>query len=150
MSSGAQSVGLTFLEGSYEEHVAINGRPSWILNKNYALFFSPTEKDWVIGLLREIGTPYGFIFATSDGEELCPKDVPSSSWQHVSSLGSSTFTAGSVTVECLTSRNERKNFVSKSNQFEIPSFFKNFLPSCLLGPEAPNNKLQITAPYPDE
>ena len=78
MSSGAQSVGLTFLEGSYEEHVAINGRPSWILNKNYALFFSPKNKDWVIGLLREIGTPYGFIFAISDGEELCPKDVPSS------------------------------------------------------------------------
>ena len=119
MSSGAQSAGLTFLEGSYEEHVAINGRPSWILNKAYALFFSPKDKNWVIGLLREIGTPYGFIFATSDGEELCPKDVPSSSWEHQDPLGSSTLTAGSVTVECLTSRNERKNFVSKSDPFEL-------------------------------
>ena len=119
MSSAAQSVGLTFLEGSYEEHVAINGRPSWILNKAYALFFSPKDKDWVIGLLREIGTPYGFIFATSDGEELCPKDIPSSSWEHQDPLGSSTLTAGSVTVECLTSRNERKNFVSKFDPFEL-------------------------------
>jgi hypothetical protein len=112
LSSGALSVGFAFLEGSYEEHVAINGRPSWILNKNYALFFSPREKNWIIGLLREIGTPYGLFFATSDGEELCPKDIPSSSWKHPDSLGSSTFTAGSVTVECLTRKNDRKNFVS--------------------------------------
>ena len=132
MSSGAQSVGLTFLEGSYEEHVAINGRPSWILNKNYALFFSPKDKNWVIGLLREIGTPYGYVFATSDAEELCPKDVPSISWEHISSLGSLTLTAGSVTVECLTSgpltsNNERKNFVSKSGRFEIGFFILFFL-----------------------
>ena len=98
-----------FLQGSYEEHVAINGRPSWILNKAYAIFFSPREKDWVIGRLDEIGTPYGFIFAQSDGEELCPKDVPSTSWNVVDAT---TSTPTTVTMECLTSRDERKNFGS--------------------------------------
>ena len=99
-----------FLQGSYEEHVAINGRPSWILNKAYALFYSPKNKDWVLSLLRAIGTPYGFIFANSDGEELCPKDVPSTSWDVQLTETSSAPTT--VTMECLTSRNERKNFGS--------------------------------------
>ena len=112
MGSSALSFNLDFLQGSYEEHVAINGRPSWILNKAYALFYSPKNKDWVIGILREIGTPYGFIFATSNGEELCPKDVPTSSWEHSDRTGTSTFIADPVTVECLTSRNERKHFSS--------------------------------------
>ena len=74
------------------------------MNKTYAVFFSPFDKNWVIGLLREIGTPYGFVFANSDGEELCPEDIPSTSWE-LSNVG----TATSVTIECLTSRNERKN-----------------------------------------
>jgi hypothetical protein len=101
----------TFVEGTYEEHITINGSPSWLsTNKLFSVYYSPFDKNWVISGLSPIGIRnFAFIFAKSDGEEKCPKDVPSTSWQHSDAISTSVADPV-VTIECLASRNERKNF----------------------------------------
>ena len=117
------SASFTSLEGSYEEHITINGSPSWIsTNKLYTVFYSAFLKNWIIGTLVTIGTRFSIYRGISDGEELCPIDVPSASWIRQETPGSSTSVAGSVTFECPASRNERKNLRQPVIQFKKPKF----------------------------
>ena len=54
-----------FLQGTYLLSTTVNGKPSWT-NGDYAIWFLPSNGNWVIGLLNEIGQDLAYIYASND------------------------------------------------------------------------------------
>ena len=52
-------------QGTYQLANTVNGKPSWT-NGDYAIWFLPSNGNWVIGLLNEIGQDLAYIYAGND------------------------------------------------------------------------------------
>ena len=69
----------SYLQGIYQPSSTVNGRPSWTTASS-AIWYIPKFKEWAIGTLDNIGTPYKGIKSEEVDELVDPQNVVS--WQY--------------------------------------------------------------------
>ena len=69
----------SYLQGIYQPSSTVNGRPSWT-SVSSAIWYIPKFKEWAIGTLDNIGTPYKGIKSEEVDELVDPQNVVS--WQY--------------------------------------------------------------------
>ena len=73
--------------GNYEFGGLVNQREYWT-NGVRGIWFSGFQGAWVVGLISNLGQPFGSFFGSSS--QTCPLNVPSASWSN-----------NNITLECL-------------------------------------------------
>ena len=89
-------------QGIYQRAGKVNGKTSWMISSNAALWYNPPSNDWLIGSVNNLGFSMGGIQSTGNqGSSSCPYNVPNDAWQYWNN-GWNIADANDVSIECLT------------------------------------------------
>ena len=87
--------------GTYELSEIINGKPSWKSATRAIWYYSGKEaKFWMIGLISNMGTKSGGIYAADPTESKYPQEVPNDKWKYHDGSNWQQASSDEITIQC--------------------------------------------------
>ena len=90
-------------QGIYQYNGIVNGNPSW-KSEDHAIWFYPVYKEWVIGLLEDIGTAIISGISSAYSQDIGILDVPNNKWIYDDGGDWKDVKSGDLTLRCISGK----------------------------------------------